>query len=246
MEIGTLLCIGGGICAVVAGAVVCSKTQIKKCFQKNLSSFSPLLNKIHKEFSIREWTDVIVTINNQSLIKWWGNIVKQNSNDEYKVKKALVAILVGWGFVSEANEDSGKINKNQARIAFIEHIDKFAPYMSSLNSETFDRFKWTEIIITINNNDLIELWKKYVSVADTQERWKRLLASWQIKSDNCKSFTCVKEDNVLAYTLPNGDAITIGVKYKVESPCWVYTKVDEDGNVEKKIISRGVVVPFEV
>ena len=246
MEIGTILCVGGGLAVIAVGATLCSKSKIKRCIEANNASLSPLMEKIHQEFSISKWTEVIVTINNKSLTKWWNNIVKKNANDEYKVKKELVAILAGWGFVTIATDIEVKINKNQARRAFLEHIDEFAPYLSTLNNESFDRFKWTEIIVTINDNDLIELWKKYVSVADTQERWTRLLASWQIKSDNCKSFTCVKEDNILAYTLPNGDAITIGAKYKVESSCWVQTLVDEEGNVEKKIISKGIVVPFEV
>lgn len=245
MEIGTILCIGGGLAVVAVGATLFSKGNVKKWVEANLATLSPLMNKIHQEFSIYEWTDVIVTINNKSLTKWWAELVKKNSNDEYKVKKELVAILAGWGFVSPEPEEEVRINKNQARKAFLEHLNEFAPYLSTLNNEGFDRIKWTEIIVTINDKDLIELWKKYVSVGDTQERWKRLLASWQIKSDNCKSFTCVKEDNLMAYTLPNGDAITNGVKYKVESPCWVHTIEHEDGNVEKRIISKGIVVPFE-
>lgn len=137
-----------------------------------------------------------------------------------------------------------QINKNQAKKVFLLNIDKFAPILPSLNNESFDPRLWTEMIVTINDSHLIELWKKYVSVADVKDRWKRLLASWQIKSDDCKSFTCVRKDNISSYTLPNGDAITMGEKYKVETACWVYTCEDQEGNVCKRIISKGIVVPF--
>lgn len=138
-----------------------------------------------------------------------------------------------------------KINKNQAKKAFLLNIDKFAQILPSLNNDSFDCKLWTEVIVTINDFHLTELWKKYVSTADVKERWKRLLASWQIKSDNCKSFTCLREDNILSYTLPNGDTLVMGEKYKVEVVCWVYTDEDSQGNIKKRVISRGVVVPFQ-
>lgn len=138
-----------------------------------------------------------------------------------------------------------KINKNQAKKVFLQNIDKFAPILSSLNNDSFDCKLWTELIVTVNDFHLTELWKKYVSAADVKERWKRLLASWQIKSDNCKSFTCLREDNILSYTLPNGDSLVMGEKYKVEVACWVYTDEDSEGNVNKRLISKGVVIPFQ-
>lgn len=138
-----------------------------------------------------------------------------------------------------------KINKNQAKKVFLSNIDKFAPILPSLNNDSFDCKLWTEVIITVNDFHLTELWKKYVSATEVKERWKRLLASWQIKSDNCKSFTCLREDNILSYTLPNGDTLVMGEKYKVEVECWVYTDEDAEGNTKKRVISRGVVVPFQ-
>lgn len=138
-----------------------------------------------------------------------------------------------------------KINKNQAKKAFLTNLDKFAPILPSLNSESFDCRLWTEMIVTVNDFHLTELWKNYVYRADVKDRWKRLLASWQIKSDNCKSFTCLREDNILSYTLPNGDSLVMGEKYKVDMACWVYTEEDSEGNINKKIICRGIVVPYQ-
>ena len=84
-----------------------------------------------------------------------------------------------------------KINKNQAKKVFLLNIDKFAPILPSLNNDSFDCKLWTEVIVTVNDFHLTELWKKYVSATEVKERWKRLLASWQIKSDNCKSSTLI-------------------------------------------------------
>lgn len=246
MEIGTLmLCIGGGLGVVAVGAYASSKKSVRKNFEANREKLLPLIKKIDKEFGINEWTAEIVNINNRTLIKWWSDVVKKNANDGYKVKAELIATLSKWGVYIKPSSDEVKINKNQAKKAFLSNLDKFAPILSSLNNDSFDRKLWTEMIVTVNDFHLIELWKKYVSVADTKDRWKRLLASWQIKSDNCKSFTCLREDNVLSYTLPNGDTIAMGEKYRVEIACWVYTDEDSEGNVDKKIISKGIVVPFK-
>lgn len=246
MEIGTfILCVGGGLGVIVVGAYASSKISARKSFEANRERLLPLIRKINNEFGINEWTAEIVNINNNTLIKWWSKIVKKNANNEYKVKAELISILSGWGVDIEPIGEDIKINKNQAKKAFLSNLDKFAPLLPSLNNESFDRKLWTEMIVAINDFHLTELWKKYVLIKDTQEKWKRLLASWQIKSDDCKSFTCVRKDNILSYTLPNGETITMGKKYKVENACWVYTYEDQEGNTNKRIVSRGIVVPFQ-
>ena len=78
---------------------------------------------------------------------------------------------------------------------------------------------------------------------NVKKKMIQVLSSWQIKSDLCKSFTCLTNDNVLAYKLPDGGQLVMGQKYKVESPCWIHTNEDSDGVVSKKIIVRGVVIP---
>ena len=139
---------------------------------------------------------------------------------------------------------SFKPNPIKAKKAFITHLGDFSEQLPTL-LEGFNVNDWTAAIVTVNDPDLIGLWKKYVSAGETSVKWRQLLASWQVKSDTCRSFTCVTNDNMSAYSLPDGGKLTMNVKYKVESPCWVYTSEDNQGNVKKQIVIKGIVVPFE-
>lgn len=148
------------------------------------------------------------------------------------------------------NEDS-KPNLIMARKAFLEHLDDFStllPLLESgveINRENFN--KWTATIISINDKDLTDLWTKYLELYKTNiyTKWIQLLASWQVKRDTCKSFTCLTNSNIASYTLPDGSALMMDVKYKVITPCWVYTFEDEYGKTTKRIISKGIVVPIQ-
>lgn len=137
-----------------------------------------------------------------------------------------------------------KPNPIKAKKAFISNLEDFSKLLPTL-IEGFVLEHWTAAIVTVNDPDLIGLWKKYVSAGETSVKWRQLLASWQVKSDTCRSFTCVTNDNMSAYSLPDGGKLTMNVKYKVESPCWVYTSEDNQGNVKKQIVIKGIVVPFE-
>lgn len=137
-----------------------------------------------------------------------------------------------------------KPNPIKAKKAFISHLEDFSKLLPTL-IEGFVLEHWTAAIVTVNDPDLIGLWKKYVSAGEISVKWRQLLASWQVKSDTCRSFTCVTNDNMSAYSLPDGGKLTMNVKYKVESPCWVYTSEDNQGNVKKQIVIKGIVVPFE-
>lgn len=137
-----------------------------------------------------------------------------------------------------------KLNPIKAKKAFIIHLNDFSKLLPTL-LEGFNVNDWTGAIISVNDKDLTELWKKYVTLGETSAKWMQLLASWQIKSDTCKSFTCVTNDNVSAYGLPDGGKLTMDVKYKVISPCWVHTYEDNQGKVKKQIITKGIVIPFE-
>lgn len=146
----------------------------------------------------------------------------------------------------EPEDSAKKVNPNpiKAKKAFIAHLSDFSKNLAALK-ESFDVKSWTETIIDVNDPDLTGLWEKYVAAGNTPVKWRQLIASWQVKSDTCKSFTCVTNDNMSAYCLPDGGKLTIGVKYKVISPCWVYTSEDNQGNVKKQIVVKGIVVPFE-
>ncbi|MBR4303269.1 MAG: hypothetical protein IKT80_06915 [Bacteroidaceae bacterium] len=241
METNVLLIIGGvGVAALAVWGIFKLKNKAegdpKKIFLENYEMFKPLAENILYEFSISKWTEAIVDLNNKVLIKWWKELVKKHGNSELLVRNDLVAVLQEWGV--------SIVNKNQAKKAFLSNIQIFVPILSSLNDDTFNAKVWTEYIVTVNDFHLIELWKKYVSAEDTKNKWKRLLASWQVKSDVCKSFTCVNEDNKASYTLKDGSAIIEGVKYKVEKPCWVYTFEKEDGTIVKDILTKGIVTPM--
>lgn len=241
METNVLLIVGGvGVAALAVWGISKLGNNVKgdpkKIFLENYEMFKSLAVNILYEFEISDWTAQIVSLNNPTLTKWWKELVKKHDNSELLVKNELVTLLQEWGV--------SIINKYQAKKAFLSNIQTFVPILSSLNDDTFNAKVWTEYIVTVNDFHLIELWKKYVALEDAQSKWKRLLASWQVKSDVCKSFTCVSEDNKASYTLSDGSAITEGVKYKVEKPCWVYTFEKEDGTIVKEILTKGIVVPM--
>ena len=135
-------------------------------------------------------------------------------------------------------------NPIKARKAFITHLNDFSKLLPTL-LEGFNVNDWTGAIVSVNDENLTKLWKKYVKLDETATKWMQLLASWQVKSDTCKSFTCVTDDNISAYGLPDGGKLTMNTKYKVISPCWVHTFEDNQGKVKKQIITKGIVVPFE-
>lgn len=138
---------------------------------------------------------------------------------------------------------SFKPNLIKAKKAFLDHLSDFSHLLPTLKDGN-DTQKWTEAIVTINDQDLTGLWKSFVQKPDFKTKWLQLLASWQVRCDTCKSFTCMTNDNKAAYRLPDGSNLTMEVKYKVVSPCWVFTSEDKEGNTSKKIITLGVVVPF--
>ena len=180
METSTLLWIGGiAVVAVGSYLVFANKGNPKEEFLKRKSDFSHLIGKLSEDkLSIEEWTEKIVNINNKTLTKWWGTLVSSNNTDVNSIKKALIACLRSWEVEIEL-----PANPRLAKKAFIANISKFAPFLDSLNNQTFDVKEWTEIIISVNDVHLIRLWKSYVKTEKVQEKWKQLLASWQIKSD---------------------------------------------------------------
>lgn len=139
---------------------------------------------------------------------------------------------------------SFKPNPIKAKKAFMNHLNDFSKLLPTL-LEGFKVNDWTGAIVNVNDKDLTGLWENYVNLGDTSTKWMQLLASWQIKSDTCKSFTCVTNDNIAAYSLPDGGNLAMNTKYKVISPCWVHTFEDNEGKTKKQIITKGIVVPFE-
>lgn len=235
----------GGIVAVAIAATAIYKL-IKKTvdprdrFLLHHFKFKGLIAQLaNDEFSIKDWTEQVVDTDDRVLVNWWKSLV--NGKEDNAIKLSLLSCLRSWGVEVKVT----KINPRLAKKAFIDNINNFAPILDSLNNETFSKQEWTERIISVNDENLTTLWREYAKEQNLQIKLKQLLASWQLRCDTCKSFTCTTADNIAAYALPNGDQISMGVKYKVVSPCWVLTLEDENGQCSKKVVNKGVVIPAQ-
>lgn len=245
MEPNVFLWCSGLAIIAVGGAYLYSKGDVKKIFLKHKDTFESLITLLPTTFDLQEWTVKIVDINDKFLTKWWITLVKKNSNNEDAIRKELLAVLNRWGVKIRKENMEKPINWRGAGKAFVKNIDVFAPILNTLNDNTFDFQSWTERIITVNNPELTEAWRKCATTDNVKKKWLQVLASWQLRCDTCSSFTCLTEDNKVAYSLPDGGELTDGVKYRVEYPCWVLTTEDTDGNAVKTVVTKGIVIPFE-
>lgn len=124
--------------------------------------------------------------------------------------------------------------QQSAKEAFIMNIGRFTPYFNQLLQEQFDAEDWTDTIIDINNDELIEYWKRVHSNVDSI---LRMLAMWGVRRDTCTSFTSMKS-YVAMYDTEDGTSLIDGVKYEVITPCWILTDMSTGA---KKIVLKGVV-----
>ena len=252
MELSTIYFFSGvGIAVVGIGAYIIAKQgNPKKVFVRNKHLLYPLAKKLPTPISIQEWTAVVVSINNQKLTKWWSKMVASNGNNSNQLTTSIVNQLKQWNvdslwnisFEPKPEPAPRPYNLLCAKKALLSNLEKISFLLPTLHNG-FSVEKWTEVIVDINDYDLTEFWKKLATQPNVTKKMIQVLSSWQIKSDLCKSFTCLTNDNVLAYKLPDGGQLVMGQKYKVESPCWIHTNEDSDGVVSKKIIVRGVVIP---
>lgn len=254
MELSTILLLGGaGIIVIGAGLYVLTrKDSPKEIILKNKSRLYPVVKKLPNKVDIQEWTAVIVDINKVQLTNWWKVLVSENGRDTDKITNSLIGQLKQWQVdllwdisfepQSSLKEVARPYNLIMAKRAFVENLKRFSTLLATLHKGV-DIKKWTEVIVDINDYDLVEFWEKMVKQPDIADKLIKILSSWQIKGDTCKSFTCLTQDNIMAYQLPDGSELEIGQKYKVESPCWIFTSEDNDGNVSKSVIIKGVVIP---
>ena len=124
-------------------------------------------------------------------------------------------------------------NQVSAKEAFLSNIEKFVPLFSNLEKGRIDWNDWSDVVVDINNNNLIHLWK---SVLNKLDAWIRVMASWGISYDSCIEFVYVIGREEL-YDNEDGTIMQEGHKYSVLSPCWIITK--STGN--KSVIKKGVV-----
>lgn len=124
-----------------------------------------------------------------------------------------------------------------AKDAFIENINLFKPLLRNLHLNSMDSQIWQEAIISTNNQELLDYWKK---VKGNASSWLTILQMWGIKLDACQSFICIESYKEL-YETNDGTLLENGKKYSVESPCWILTKTDKYGKTSKEIILKGKV-----
>ena len=132
----------------------------------------------------------------------------------------------------EQKGDTEKKSYTPAKEDFIKNIDRFLPYLNSLVDGSYNSEMWTDNIIDINNEELMDYWKK---IHNKQDSILRLLAMWGIKHDDCNSFVGMNA-YVQMYETTDGTPIESGKKYKVIKPCWMITS-----DRSKKTLLKGIV-----
>ena len=242
MEPSTIILLSGaGVVAIGVGIYIKKNRKTPyKVFVKNKQQLYTLVNKLPEVIDVQKWTEIIVDINSGILTKWWENMLTRNERDSNRITSDMIVQLKQWNIDAlwqisfDKKEKPGcQYNLVLAKRALVNNIHKFSTLLPTLH-RGISLEKWTEIVIDINDYDLTEFWKKVANQPDVAKKMTQILSSWQIKSDTCKSFTCLTEDNVLAYQLPDGSKLEMGQKYKVESPCWIHTIENNDGTITKK------------
>lgn len=123
-----------------------------------------------------------------------------------------------------------------AEVAIEKNLNKIAPLLRGVTRERITNDNdWTSLIVSINNDDLIELWKKSVK---RPELWVTYLQTFNIQMDWVDSFVGLEEYKE-QYENEDGNEIEVGIKYSVVAPCWIHT----DANNQKSVILKGIVKP---
>lgn len=125
-------------------------------------------------------------------------------------------------------------NYAPADIAFKENLKKFASLLKGVSKqEITNRQEWTEAIVSVNNEELTDLW---MAANKRPELWMTYLQTFGLQIDLVDSFEAAAYHAELYDDLSHED-LKIGQKYKVVSSCWIYT----DENNEKSVVCKGTV-----
>ncbi len=124
-----------------------------------------------------------------------------------------------------------------AKDAFLKNLKCFLPLLDGLITDTYDKALWSEAMVSIDNKELLELWRKALPKPRV---WLNLIASWGLSYDACMEFVAIAGREELYQTKDNSPLI-VGKKYKVLSNAWVLTS--NEGN--KSIIKKGIVVQID-
>lgn len=234
------------ICVVVIVAICAyyyllrgGNEKIKKTFLINKKRFDPLLENLAKDqFNVDQWSDTIIDINDKALIKWWKSILQKNNGNVQTIKCSLTIDLKRWGIILERPSvilEKGNRYAEPASTALINNIQRIKPLLKGIEKGNIDKSAWSDVIVDINNQELIEIWEK---VLNNPEAWIRILSSWGIAHDPCTEFTYIKGREQL-YDLIDGGDMKVGFSYTVVNSCWILT----DPSGEKSVIVKGNVKP---
>ena len=116
----------------------------------------------------------------------------------------------------------------------LKNLKGFLPLLDTLITDTYDKALWSEAMVSIDNKELLELWRKALVKPKV---WLNLLASWGLSYDACMEFVAIAGREELYQTKDNSPLI-VGKKYKVLSNAWILTS--NEG--KKSIIKKGIVV----
>lgn len=125
-----------------------------------------------------------------------------------------------------------------AKEAFLANVKNLTPLFDTLNKGGKFNEAVNDAIIEINNNELMNIW---VKICKNPNAVLRIFASWGIRREDEVQFQPQKH-HFERYKLHNGQSIIEGNNYKVLSPCWIYTFIDNDGVIHKEVVIKGVAI----
>lgn len=134
---------------------------------------------------------------------------------------------------TECSTKGAQPTVKSAKDVILDNIAVVKPFLQDLTGESFEGNKWNDLISSLNNKELNDVWPKIKTKADSV---LRILAFWGFRPELCTSFTCTGSENTM-YEIPESDNFVVGAKYSVVSKCWIYT----DASGSKQVLIKGSV-----
>lgn len=122
-----------------------------------------------------------------------------------------------------------------AKDAFLINVSNLAPLFDSLNKGVKFNEAVNDAIIEINNQELMDIW---VKISKDHKAVLRILSMWGIRREDEIQFQ-TQSHHIERYGTLDGNTVKSGKTYKVVSPCWIYTRQDENGKSQKSVIIKG-------
>lgn len=118
-----------------------------------------------------------------------------------------------------------------ASVAFKDNIARIKPLLHGVGTDGISNAEqWKEVIVSINNEDLTDMWKTAISRPGL---WLTYLQTFGLQRDLTAEFTCLPEYSEM-YDDATSKQLINGEKYIVVSPCWIYTNSDNNQEVAVK------------